>query len=325
MPWSGGQFTRIHDWVDDKNAGIAITASRMDQDSDDFTSGINNCIAKDGSNTPTSPLNMGGLRLTNVGNATALTDAPNLNQVQAGVANFGAFGGTSDALTLTLSPAQTTIADGTEVWGRFGSSNTTTAPTFAFNATTARTIVMRGGLPVPVNAWRANQIGCLKYDSANTRWEFTTPAIAPYIIAKGGGITAPTDTSENTLFAVSLPPMTANDVVRVTLNFQVTNNANAKTVRGRFSGGAGTSLSINLASAVAWTATYVLANQNATNSQVAALTYLNSGVGAGSAGTANSAVDTTAATSYVFTIQKGTGADSVVLISYTAELLANGT
>ena len=39
MSWNGaGVFNRIYSWVADKNAGIDITASRMDTDTDDITS-----------------------------------------------------------------------------------------------------------------------------------------------------------------------------------------------------------------------------------------------------------------------------------------------
>ncbi len=177
MPWSGGQFTRIYNWVNDKNAGIPITASRMDGDSDDFASGINNCIAKDGSNTPTANLNLGSFRYTSVGSGTALTDAVNLNQVQAGVLNWGVASGTADALTLTLSPAQTTIADGTIVGVRAASANATTAPTFALNGTTARTIVRTGGLPLAIGDIPGQYAEFfLRYNSANTRWELLNPA-----------------------------------------------------------------------------------------------------------------------------------------------------
>lgn len=177
MPWSGGSFTRIYNWVDDKNAGIPITASRMDGDSDDFASGINNCIAKDGSNTPTSAMNWGNFRLTGLGPGTNLTDAANIQQVQTGILNWGIAGGTSDALTLTISPADVSIDDGTLVCVRAGFANATTTPTFAFNATTARTITKIGGLPLaPFDIEGALAEIFLRYNSANTRWELLNPA-----------------------------------------------------------------------------------------------------------------------------------------------------
>lgn len=49
MPWDGfGGFDRVHNWVNDRDASIDITASRFDAENDDFASGIENCVTKDG-------------------------------------------------------------------------------------------------------------------------------------------------------------------------------------------------------------------------------------------------------------------------------------
>ena len=49
MPFNGsGTFTRDYVWVNDKIAGTPITASRVDDDSDDFASGLSSVITKDG-------------------------------------------------------------------------------------------------------------------------------------------------------------------------------------------------------------------------------------------------------------------------------------
>lgn len=74
--WSGsGSFTRSHDWTDDAAASIPITASRMDTEDDNFTAGINACLAKNGENTATGNMSFGGYRLTGVGAGSAATDA----------------------------------------------------------------------------------------------------------------------------------------------------------------------------------------------------------------------------------------------------------
>jgi len=55
MPFNGnGTFNRIYNWVNDKNNGIPITASRMDGDSDGFATGLSTCITKDGQQTATA-------------------------------------------------------------------------------------------------------------------------------------------------------------------------------------------------------------------------------------------------------------------------------
>lgn len=55
MPFNGtGTFNRSYNWVNDKNNGINITASRMDGDSDGFATGLSTCITKDGQQTATA-------------------------------------------------------------------------------------------------------------------------------------------------------------------------------------------------------------------------------------------------------------------------------
>jgi len=66
MGWSGGTFTRVHDWTSDAASAIDIEASRMDAEDDNFESGINNCLTKDGQNSPTSDIDFNGNGLLNV-------------------------------------------------------------------------------------------------------------------------------------------------------------------------------------------------------------------------------------------------------------------
>ena len=46
MPFSGGVFTRLYNWVADKNANIKITASRMDGEDDGFSDAINAIVSQ---------------------------------------------------------------------------------------------------------------------------------------------------------------------------------------------------------------------------------------------------------------------------------------
>ena len=88
MPWSGGNYKKANfgsnGWTGDASLGIGIEAGRHDTQDDDFESGINNCIAKDGTNVPTANLPMNNLRHTGVQNAVARTDYAALGQIQDG-------------------------------------------------------------------------------------------------------------------------------------------------------------------------------------------------------------------------------------------------
>lgn len=77
MAFSGGVFTRLYNWITDRNAGTRITAARMDAEMDGFATGLSQCVLKDGTQTITANIPMSGFKLTGLGNATAGGDALN--------------------------------------------------------------------------------------------------------------------------------------------------------------------------------------------------------------------------------------------------------
>jgi hypothetical protein len=93
MPWSGGNYTKGNSatggWTGDQTLGIGIEAGRHDTQDNDFATGINQCLNKDGSNAATGNLNIGGNKITNVAVGTASTDAITLGQAQAGINTSG--------------------------------------------------------------------------------------------------------------------------------------------------------------------------------------------------------------------------------------------
>jgi len=94
MPWSGGSYTKGNNatggWTGDASLGVGIEAGRHDTQDNDFATGINQCLNKDGSNAATGPLNAGGFKVTNVANATVATDVVTLGQAQGGIPVQGA-------------------------------------------------------------------------------------------------------------------------------------------------------------------------------------------------------------------------------------------
>lgn len=132
------------------------------------------------------------------------------------------------------------------------------------------------------------------------------------------------DTNENTLGTITVPAnaMGANGILRITARWTYTNNANNKTMRARWSGGAGT---------VVWGPTrttqlgsstiIIIANLGATNAQrYFSLNNNDASTADGNAG-GTTAVDTTAATSVVLTGQKALAGDTLTLEHYLAELI----
>jgi len=66
-----GNYTRQRNFSADQSAGIKILASAMDQELDDFASAMALPVLRNGNNTPTADLPMGGQKHTNVGGATS--------------------------------------------------------------------------------------------------------------------------------------------------------------------------------------------------------------------------------------------------------------
>jgi hypothetical protein len=75
--WAAGVFTRARNWVTDKNGAVNPQAALFDQEDDNFASGLNNCVTKDGLNKPAAVMDWNGQRLTNLDNATIGSDALN--------------------------------------------------------------------------------------------------------------------------------------------------------------------------------------------------------------------------------------------------------
>lgn len=88
MPWSSGIYTKWNasnvppNWVGDASVGIKIEAARHDTQDDDFATGINNCLTKDGQNSPTANLPMNGKKHTNVADASAANEYATYGQLQ---------------------------------------------------------------------------------------------------------------------------------------------------------------------------------------------------------------------------------------------------
>lgn len=116
-----------------------------------------------------------------------------LDTLTADVATGGkwiAAGGTADAITATYFPAVTVLTDGMLLSFRALGANTIAAPTFAPSGLTARTIVKAGGQALVVGDIPRAAYECLlRYNLANTRWEY----LNPYEYAEGTFV--PTDGS----------------------------------------------------------------------------------------------------------------------------------
>lgn len=107
MPWNGfGVFTRLYNWQQDALNNIRIRADRMDGEFDNYQDGLENCITRDGQNSPLTPLPMGGFNHTGVAPAANRDEYLQVAQYQDGqFAIYNTTTGSGAAYTLTITPA----------------------------------------------------------------------------------------------------------------------------------------------------------------------------------------------------------------------------
>ena len=130
MPFNGsGTFTRIYNWVTDKNQNINIIASRMDGEDDNFASGLSNCITKDGQTVLTQNIPFNSKKITGLANGVNIDDAINLGQLQNNQFLYlGTTGGSADFYTLSPNPLITSYATTQQFTIKINASNLTTTP-----------------------------------------------------------------------------------------------------------------------------------------------------------------------------------------------------
>jgi hypothetical protein len=177
MGWSGGSYTKGNagtgGWAGDASLGIGIEAGRHDTQDNDFATGINQCLNKDGSNAALGNLNLGGYRYTNAAASTARTDLAQVAQVQDGSYIWlGTTGGTATAQTATASPAITAYAAGQKFRMKVGSGLSSTgaantAHTININGLGTKNIVEQDGANPTIGSWVAGAIMELVYDGTN--------------------------------------------------------------------------------------------------------------------------------------------------------------
>jgi len=145
MAWSSGSFSRVRgsaSWTNDYNNNTGIEPGLHDTNDQDLAVGINNCLAKDGQNSATGNLDLGGNKLTNVGNATNAQDAVTLSQAQAGI------NGQSTAYNVNFTSFSN---DGEGAYVGYRKSRGTTVGT--------NTIVQSGDILGSISFWGANGTG----------------------------------------------------------------------------------------------------------------------------------------------------------------------
>lgn len=206
MPFNGsGTFTRDYVWVNDKIAGTPITASRVDDDSDDFASGLSSVITKDGQTTLTANIPFSNFKITGLGNGSARNDSIALGQVQDNQFLYlGTTSGSDDAYTLAPSPTITAYATTQQFTVKIHATNTTTTPYLQISAianpTTTAVIkklsATKTEIALEASDLIANGLYKFQRNSANDAWIVLNPEKPFYNFTNG---TKATSTSQGIL------------------------------------------------------------------------------------------------------------------------------
>jgi hypothetical protein len=148
-----------------------------------------------------------------------------------------------------------------------------------------------------------------------------TPRNVSILAISGATVTAPADTSENTLATITVPAnlLGSNGALRLTADVAVSGGS-GKTLRVRFGGTQVVSLGPPTSANVSFVCT--VQNKNSTSAQEAyAPTFFDGGTPPSGIGAGSSSIDTTASTTLTVTAQKVSGADTVTLNRYVVEVL----
>ena len=186
MGWNGsGTVNRINGtfegstvWAQDRAAGTKITAGNHDSHDQDLADAIENCVARDGQNSPSANLPMATNRHTGVGAAQARTDYARYDQLQDGVAFWaGVSTGSANAQELTLTPSISAYATGATYIFEAGYTNTGAA-TLDVNSVGAQSIVTPSIGALIGGEIVAGQIYLVVYEPTNSDWVLINPSTA---------------------------------------------------------------------------------------------------------------------------------------------------
>lgn len=140
-------------------ASTLITAAAFNAFTADIATALSTAVFKDGQQTITANLPMGGFRLTGVGSGnSSRTMSASTGDIQDNLANWaGTAGGTANALTLTPTPAITAYLAGQSFVFKSGASANTSTTTVAISGLTTIAVQANGaacaGGEIQANRW----------------------------------------------------------------------------------------------------------------------------------------------------------------------------
>ena len=167
-------------WQQAAEADRDIRADDADAHDEDIATGLENCLTRDGQNSPTGPLPMNGQKHTGVADAAANNEYATLGQLLALTGRYygpTAVGGTANAVRLTTAPVLTAYRAGLIV--RFiVEANNTGDTTLQVDALTAPAVKKVAGYEMDADDWRAGDWVECTFDGVDWQWTGGTNASA---------------------------------------------------------------------------------------------------------------------------------------------------
>lgn len=247
MPFNGSGSFSVYTPGNPAVTGTTISSTAFNNTMNDFATGFNNTMTRDGQSPATANIPLGGNKLTGVGNGTARTDALPVGQFQDGAPVYLTGVAGTDTITASLTPAITAYAAGQTF--RFVSAGANTgAVTLNVNGLGAKSITKTGAVALVAGDILSGSALSVMYDG--TQFQLQTlasvtnatnatylrgPARSDVASAATVDLTSTSDdirlTGTATITAVTVA---AGRVVRVTAGgaFTLTNNANIITQTG---------------------------------------------------------------------------------------------
>jgi microcystin-dependent protein len=205
MPWNGaagsktfgrtdGTRTGSTTWAQADAASVDIISTDHDTHDQDVADGINAALCKDGGNTATANIPMGGFTFTNIAAATARTMPARMSDVQDGKAiYYPTVGGTADVITITgASTAITAYAAGQTFQFIAAATNTSTA-TINVDSVGAKSITGAAAATLQAGQIASGAIVTITYDG--TQFQLTNTS--PVAVSVGTIMAWPTSTVPN--------------------------------------------------------------------------------------------------------------------------------
>ncbi len=186
MPWSGsagsqtfartdGTRSGTQVWQQADAAGVDIVAPDHDTHDQDVASGLNSALKKDGGNSATSNIPMGGFTLTNIAEATARTQPARFSDLQDGKGVYiPTVGGSANAITLTSGYSVAAYAAG-QTFRFIAASTNSGAVTIALDGLAAKDVKVALAA-LTAGMITAGQMITVTYDGTQFQMQAESPA-----------------------------------------------------------------------------------------------------------------------------------------------------